>query len=108
MARKPMVTRTLKATKADVLCVNTVGQKTFVTTVTLPRTYKCDEDALRVARGMIDDETVKAVRIMSRVESETLYGMSEAKFMKLADILPPRKGETDAETKSENTDVSEK
>lgn len=94
MARKPMVTRTLKATKADVLCVNTVEQKTFVTTVTLPRTYKCDEDALRVARDMIDDETFKAVRIMSRVESETLYGMSEAKFMELADILPPRKGET--------------
>ena len=93
MARKPMVTRTLKATKAGVLCVNTDTQTTSIVGVTLPRTYKCDEDALKVARDMIDTETVKAVRIMSREESETLYGMSEAKFMELADILPPRKGE---------------
>lgn len=93
MARKPMVTRTLKATKAIVLCVDTVEQKTYITEVMLPRTYKCDEDALKVARNMIDTENLKAVRIMSRVESETLYGMSEAKFMELADILPPRNGE---------------
>ena len=93
MARKPMVTRTLKATKAGVLCVNTDTQTTSIVGVTLPRSYKCDEDALKVARDMIDTETVKAVRIMSREESETLYGMSEAKFMELADILPPRKGE---------------
>lgn len=94
MARKPMVTRTLKATKAIVLCVDTVEQKTYITEVMLPRTYKCDEDALKVARNTIDTENLKAVRIMSREESETLYGMSEAKFMELADILPPRKGET--------------
>lgn len=99
MARKPMVTRTLKATKAIVLCVDTVEQKTYTTGVMLPRTYKCDEDALKVARNMLDTENLKAVRIMSRVESETLYGMSEAKFMELADILPPRKGETDADPK---------
>lgn len=96
MARKPMVTRTLKATKAIVLCVDTVEQKTYTTVVMLPRTYKCDEDALKVARGIIDTENCKAVRIMSRVERETLYGMSEVRFMELADILPPRKGETDA------------
>lgn len=99
MARKPMVTRTLKATKAGVLCVNTDTQTTSIVGVTLPRTYKCDEDALKVARDMIDTETVKAVRIMSREESETLYGMSEAKFMELADILPPRKGEIADESK---------
>lgn len=93
MARKPMVTRTLKATKAGVLCVNTDTQTTSIVGVILPRTYKCDEDALKVARDMIDSESVKAVRVMSREESETLYGMSEAKFMELADILPPRKGE---------------
>lgn len=98
MARKPMVTRTLKATKAGVLCVNTDTQTTSIVGVTLPRTYKCDEDALKVARDMIDTETVKAVRIMSREESETLYGMSESKFMELADILPPRKGETTDES----------
>ena len=94
MARRPCVTRTLKATKAGVLCVNTDTQTTSIVGVTLPRTYKCDEDALKVARDMIDTETVKAVRIMSREESETLYGMSEAKFMELADILPPRTGKT--------------
>lgn len=98
MARKPMVTRTLKATKVGVLCVNTDTQTTSIVVVTLPRTYKCDEDALKVARDMIDTETVKAVRIMSREESETLYGMSEAKFMELADILPPRKGESTDES----------
>lgn len=93
MARKPMVTRTLKATKAGVLCVNTETQTTTIVGVTLPRTYKCDEDALKVARTMLDTETIKAVRIMFREESETLYGMSEAKFMELADVLPPRNGE---------------
>lgn len=107
MARKPMVTRTLKATKADVLCVDTIEQRTYIVSVTLPRTYKCDEDALAVARGVVDTDTVKAVRIMSREESETLYGMSEAKFMQLADILPPRKGEPNDVTENETTGTGE-
>lgn len=107
MARKPMVTRTLKATKALVLCVDTVEQKTYTTAVTLPRTYKCDDDALAVAHGIIDNDRNKAVRIMSREESETLYGMSEAKFMELADVLPPRKGEANDATENETSDTRE-
>ena len=92
MARTPMITRTVKATKATVMCVDISTGNTFTQEVTLPRTYKDDNEILKKAKAIIDtQENTKAVHIISTEINEALYGMTEDKFIENAEILPPRK-----------------
>ena len=46
---------------------------------------------LKAVEKVINSESVKAVHIVDSVVEETLYGMSEQKFIELATVLPPRK-----------------
>lgn len=89
MARKPMVTRTIITTKATVLCLDIVAGEPFNETVVLPRTYKDDKALMKKVSEVIDNETRKAVHVVDKVEVETLYGMSEQDFIKLASVLDP-------------------
>lgn len=90
MAREPMITRTIQTTNVDLLCVNTLDGQTFHMTMTLPRTYKDDKHILKVAEKFIKDENIKAVHVHTANVTETLYGMTEAKFLELAEVLPAR------------------
>lgn len=90
MARIPMVTRTIISTKCTVLCMNLEEGIPFEQEVTIPRTYPDTTKMLKQVAKMIDNETTKAVHIKSYEEQETLYGMTEAKFMEYAEVLPPR------------------
>lgn len=88
--RTPMVTRTITATKATILCVDTSAQETFQKEITLPRTYKDDKALMKAASSVLDDDTIKAVSLISTDVFETLYGMEEIEFIKYAKVLPPR------------------
>lgn len=90
MARTPMVTRTIQTTKANVLCLNIVEGEPFNKVVTLPRTYKDENAMLKVISKMVDNDEVKAVHVVDSYVEETLYGMTEQRFIELAQILPPR------------------
>lgn len=90
MARTPMVTRTIQTTKANVLCLNIVEGEPFNKVVTLPRTYKDENAMLKVISKMIDNDEVKAVHVVNSYVEETLYGMSEQRFIDLAQVMPPR------------------
>lgn len=90
MARVSMVTRTIIATKVNVLCLNIETAEPFNKEVTLSGTYK-DEKALQKAvEKAINSDTVKAVHVVDHKETETLYGMTEQEFIERAKILPPR------------------
>lgn len=91
MARQPQVTRTIKTTKCQVLCLDLVNEQPFTKEVILPRTYKDEKHMMKVITAMVDDETVKAVHVQSFVNEETLYGMTEVEFIQYAHILPSRK-----------------
>lgn len=91
MARTPMVTRTIQTTKANVLCLNIVEGEPFNKVVTLPRTYKDENAMLKVISNMVDNDEVKAVHVVDSYVEETLYGMTEQRFIELAQIMPPRK-----------------
>ena len=103
MARVPQVTRTIQTTKVDVLCLNIKEGNPFNQTVTLPRTYKDEKSMLKAVEKLVNSDEVKAVHIVSHEVEETLYGMTEQKFIELAEPMPPRKvyGE-DAESDTEN------
>lgn len=90
MARVPMVTRTIIATKVTVLCLDVQAGEPFNKTVTVPRTWKDDEKLLKHIKPSIETDTVKAVHVVAKEEIETLYGMSEQDFIEHAEILPPR------------------
>lgn len=91
MARTPMVTRTIQTTKANALCLNIVEGEPFNKVVTLPRTYKDENAMLKVISKMVDNDEVKAVHVVDSYVEETLYGMTEQRFIELAQIMPPRK-----------------
>lgn len=90
MARVPMVTRTIVATKANVMCLDVRAGEPCNKVVTVPRTYKDDEALLKKVRPLLETETLKAVHIVDKEEIETLYGMTEQEFIQYAKVLPPR------------------
>lgn len=94
MARVPMVTRTITATKAIVMCLNVEQGELCNVTVTVPRTYKDEEALLKKIKPMIETDALKAVHIVDHEEVETLYGMSEQEFMERAKVLPPRNADS--------------
>ena len=87
MARKPMVTRTIKTTKVNVLCLNIETSEPFNKVVTLPRTYENEKKLFKATQNAIDNETQKAVHIVDQEEVETLYGMTEQDFIDNAHVL---------------------
>lgn len=89
--RKPMVTRTIQTTEATVLCIDITNSEPFNKTVTLPRTYKDEKSLMKKVASVIDNDTVKAVHVVSTEIHETLYGMTEDDFIAAAEILAPRK-----------------
>lgn len=95
MARVPMVTRTIPTTVVNVFCVNTEDRSTFEQSITLPRTYKDEVKMMKAVEKVLDGEPIKAVSIIGYEVQETLYGMTEADFIKAATVLPPRSANKD-------------
>ena len=99
MARKPMVTRTIVTTKANVLCLDINSAEPFNKVVTLPRTYKDEKKLLKKVEEIVNTNDVKAVHVVDKEEVETLYGMTEQDFITNATILDPTtRKELEAET----------
>ena len=90
MARVPQVTRTIPTTDVKFLAVNTELRETYEQVITLPRTYKDEDKMMKALENVLAGEPIKAVSIISYEVRETLYGMTEAEFIKHAQVLPPR------------------
>ena len=97
MARVPMVTRTIVATKITALCLNIETGEPFNETVTVSGTFKDEKTMLKAAEKLINTETERAVHIVFSEEIETLYGMTEQEFIQRAQVLPPRGKKEEAE-----------
>lgn len=101
MARIPMVTRTITTTHANALCLDISSGEPCNMECVLPRTYKDEASMLKAAKGALETDTLKVVHIVDSRECETLYGMSEQKFIENARVLPPRTKENDSEETDE-------
>lgn len=95
MARERMVTRTVTATRANVLCLNIQTAEPFNQNIILSGTYKDKAAVERAVKKFVDNEEVKAVTVVDVTEEETLYGMPEQQFIELAKVLPPREKNED-------------
>ena len=92
MARRPMVTRTITTTEVTMMCVNIETKEVTNATVTLPRTYKDDSAINRFIEkeGIFFGEKMKPVTIVSKQEVNSLYGMYEEEFVKVAKKMEGR------------------
>lgn len=99
--REPMVTRTIVTTKVVALGMDIEtcepGNKVFI----LPRTYKDDKAIMKELDKSTEEENFRCVKICSTEIIETLYGMTEAEFIRAAKELPPR-------TKAQETTETER
>lgn len=107
MARKPMVTRTITTTKANVLCMDIQTAEPFNKVVTLPRTYKDDKTLMKKVQEVVETDTVKAVHVVDKEEVETLYGMTEQEFIQKAVVLDPETRKPETEETEEVEEVEE-
>ena len=98
MAREPMVTRTITATKITALCLNIETAEPFNKAVTISGTFNDEKSMMKAAEKLLNTETEKAVHIVSSEEIETLYGMTEQEFIQKAKVLPPRPKKEKTET----------
>ena len=90
MARQPMVTRTIQKTVVEAFCLNTITGETTKEQFTLARTYKDEKAVLKQLKKVADTNEKKVVHVISYEAKETLYGMTEQKFIDMAEELPPR------------------
>ena len=90
MARKPMVTRTITTTKANVLCMDIQSAEPFNKVITLPRTYKDDKTLMKRVQEVVETDSIKAVHIVDKEEVEIMYGMTEQEFIEKAVVLDPK------------------
>ena len=88
--REPMVTRTIVTTKVVALGMDIetceLGNKVFI----LPRTYKDDKAIMKELDKRTEEENFKCVKICSTEIIETLYGMTESDFIRVAKAQPSR------------------
>lgn len=91
MPRKNVVTRTMKTTRASVLCLDVLTAEPQNVSVTVPRTYPDEKSLMKVIRPMLETESLKPVKVVSTEVVETLYSMDEDFFIQHATPCEPRK-----------------
>ena len=90
MKKERMVTRTVNATKVEVMYLTI--SNAFVGTSTYTLTGKLDkENALQVVKEQYETDEFKPVAVVAIKTDELLYGMTEQQFIENANILPSRK-----------------
>lgn len=90
MARN-MVTRTIVSTKVNALCLNLLTAEPYNEYFTLAGTYKDNAKIKKVLEKDFNNDEHVIAHIVSAEPIETLYGMTEQKFIENAEVLPPRK-----------------
>lgn len=96
MGRIRMVTRTVTTNEAHALCLNVDTAEPCTKVFDVPVNVKGEDKMLNYIRKNEDTKEVKVVQITHVEVKETLYGMPESEFIKLAKEMPPRtKNETE-------------
>lgn len=95
--RERMVTRTVASVDYVCMTVNTETRQVEDLTVNIPNGAAMAEKPRLKAIAEAMPECNTFVQVISETVKETLYGMSEEQFIKLAKVLPSRT-KTDSET----------
>ena len=96
MARVPMVTRTIKSTKVNVLLMNVTTKTPEEKEVIVPRTYEKEKQLFKAIDTALNDSNLKVCAVLNTEVVETLYGMTEFEF--IANAKPISKKEAEENT----------
>lgn len=88
MARKRMVTRTIKFTTVKATVYDIASNEIKTVEYKLSGEFSADDALKKITKEHAD---VRPLKVTEVVVQEELYGMPEEKFIELADILPDRK-----------------
>ena len=91
MARIRMVTRTVNVTNCEVMALTISTASVSTDTLKVSGTFDSKDEALKAIKKQYETADYKPTAIINMEVSEILYGMPEDEFIKLAEILPPRK-----------------
>ena len=97
MARERMVTRTVNLAIAEVMCLDTETANVSLIDYEIGGGLADPETILKVVKKQYETNTHKCVAINNLRFTETLYGMPESDFIKLAKVLPARAKESNNE-----------
>ena len=89
MARTRMVTRTVSGYKVNALLVHLDNNSFEEKELNMGVDYN-PEKGLDLVRKMVETDTIIPVQILNTTTFNTLYGMTERKFITWAEKLPPR------------------
>lgn len=106
MARVRMVTRTIESTKVTAMCINPATAEVSHNIYVISQAYTDPTLILKHVKKVYETESNVIVAVEQSEVQETLYGMTEQKFMELAEILPPR--QTTEEPAEEPTETKKK
>lgn len=84
MARVRVITRTINQYNYECLCVDVPTKKTVINVLPLTGDPINDEKALKALQKIYNSDTLKVVMIVSKETKETIYGMLETDFIRLA------------------------
>ena len=87
MARKRMVTRTIKFTKVKATVYSIEKDEIQTVEYKLSGGLSADDALKSITK---EHTEVRPLKVTEVTTQEELYGMSEEKFLELAEILPPR------------------
>lgn len=90
MSRERMITRTVVTVNYEIMVVNMETKTVENITVSIPSGDTLTDKAREKAIKASIPEGKTFVSVISETTTETLYGMSEAEFIRLAKVLPPR------------------
>lgn len=91
MARIRMITRTVNVTEVEVMCLTVSTAKVSTEKFKLSGNITESAEALKLIKKHYETKDFKPTAVLSLSTEEVLYGMSEEQFIKLAEVLPPRK-----------------
>lgn len=81
MARKLYVSRTLKSTRASVLCMDIEEAEPMNIEVVLPMIYKDGKALLKAAKKCVENDRIKAVAIANFQTEYAMYRMPIETFL---------------------------
>ena len=82
-----MITRSIHTTVCEVMVVNTKEKKLLNKTVTVSGTFKDDKSLIKAVTKIVTKEDIAFVSILSSKVETKVYGISEQKFLELAEVI---------------------
>ena len=100
MARKRLITRSIKSIECECLCLDTRENETFHMTVNISGDFKNSTELLMRAKELTETEDVILCTILETKEVVKRYWLEEDEFIKVANIFPEKHEKTEKEVEN--------